>query len=500
MNIKIISPTKAILTSYAQEELESLVKELTYTNLSVQHQLKRLSKNHWFKNNNPEKYKEQCEILKESLHNTLIFKDDNTVYIRPGSIPYLKGASIQVEDLIEYPKPKKIPWKAPLPFKLYPYQEESIQKLLEVKHGNVNICTGGGKTSVILSICRELGLQTVIVTPSSSIFNEILESAEKHFGKNKVGGYGDGKKKIGKLITVTVSKSLTNLCPGTPEYDFFKKTQVFIGDENQTLPSDTLEEVCHGILSEAPYRFFFSGSPTRADGSVKLLESIIGETVLTLTTKEAVEKGFVSPHNFKIVKVFTSEPNVTTGDPLETKRVHFLRNKNICNFIAKLCNALASKGQQTLVLVEELNQIAMLYPKIETTVAIAHSEKELQKLQELGLYKVKPNESVEKFNKKEAMVLIGTSCISTGTNIYPMTHTVNWQGGASEVKTKQGAVGRSVRLPKSNPYMNLCGPKESVTIWDFSVIGNYTLERHLQERIEYYKDSGENLITHIKLG
>ncbi len=467
--------------------------------LGVKHEIKRLSKNHWFRSSNPQKYEITINLLKEKLNCCLVFEDGPLLYIRPGSIPYLEGFAIEVDSQIQYPKPKKIPWYHPLPFSLYEYQQQSVDKLIEAKHGNVNICTGGGKTAVILQICRELGLQCTIVTPSSSIFNEILKAAEYHFGKGKVGAYGDGKRRIGKLITVATSKSLAMLEKGTKEYEFFEKTQCFLGDECHTLPSETLEAVCHGVLAEAPYRFFFSGSPTRADGAEKLLQSIIGETVLTLTTKEAVEKGFVSPHDFRIVRIESSDPNLGSTDPLEIKRFHLLRNKNICAFIAKLCNSLGSRGEQILVLCEETNQISMLLPKLTIPTVIAHSEKSNARLQELGIPKVDPAESVEKFNKREAMVLVGTSCVSTGTNIYPQTHTVNWQGGASEVKTKQGAVGRSVRLPKANPWASKCGEKKNCTIWDFDVYGNFVLERHLEERLSCYKDSGDNLIKYVKL-
>lgn len=499
MKLSIISPIKALVVSSTIDELDSLTKQLSYIDLSAKHELKRLSKNFWFKNSNPVKWQLTCDALKNQINQCLVFKEGDINYIRPGSIPYIKDIYLEIDNKIKYPMPKKVPWAKPLPFDLYPYQQESVDKLIEVKHGNVNICTGGGKTAAILKICRELGLPAVIVTPSSSIFNEILKSAETHLGKKLVGAYGDGKKRLGKLVTVAISKSLAMIKEDTPEHDFFSKIQVFAGDECHTLPAETLEQVCHGVLSNAPYRFFFSGSPTRADGADRLLESIIGKTVVTLTTKEAVSKGYVCPHEFKIVQIESSNPSFTSTDVLEIKREHFLRNKNICAFIAKLCNLMTERGEQVLVLTEELNQIAMLLPKIKSSVAIAHSEKNQTRLTELGLYKVDPSESVEKFNKKEATVLIGTSCISTGTNIYPMRHTVNWQGGSSEVKAKQGAVGRSVRLPKANPFAKNCGSKERVTIWDFNVFDNYVLERHLEERIKYYMDSGEGLIKHIKL-
>ena len=72
-------------------------------------------------------------------------------------------------------------WKKPLPFDLYSYQKESIENLLGIKHGCVELCTGAGKTAIILTLARELGLKTVVVTPSKSIFLEILEKFEHHF-------------------------------------------------------------------------------------------------------------------------------------------------------------------------------------------------------------------------------------------------------------------------------------------------------------------------------
>ena len=119
-------------------------------------------------------------------------------------------------------------------------------------------------------------------------------------------------------------------------------------------------------------------------------------------------------------------------------------------------------------------------------------------MSELGLTKVDPDESVRKFNSGECMVLIGTSCIATGTNIFPTHNTVNWAGGSSEIKTKQGAIGRSVRLGSHNPWANKCQPKTNATIWDFDVHDVYVMQRHLEERLSFYKDSGTE-IKFIKL-
>jgi len=496
MNFKIISPTRAIIEDASPDDMASLTKQLSYTNTAAAHQVKRHMSNHWYKSSNPDGWKAQLEELRKDVHHCLVFKTDEYIFLRPGSIPYLPtGFTVSTE--MKYPTPKKVAWAKPLPFELHPYQEESWKKLIEVRHGNVELCTGAGKSAIILKVCRETGFQTAIIAPSQPIFLELLEKFEHHFGRNLVGCFGDGKKKLGKKFTICIDDSIANIKPGTEEWEFFSKMQMFCADESHTWGAETLEKICHGVLGDVPYRMFFSGTQTRGDGAEKLLQSIIGQTVATLGTAEAVAKGYICPHDFKIVEIDSSNPNYAVSDAIAMKRAHFLRNTNIGRFIAKVAIADARVNRrQTLILVEELGQIAQLLPMFEAAgipTAIAHAEKRAQRLVELGLPKINRQESIEKFNKGEAMILIGTSCISTGTNIYPTHNTFNWQGGTSEIKTKQGAVGRSVRLHSSNPWAKNCLVKDKSTIWDFNVSEVFIMARHLEDRVEYYNDSGSEI-------
>lgn len=477
-----------------EEELDRLRKQLSYTNTAAQHQVKRFYNNHWARSKDEDAWQKQLDLLKSGVYNTLIFEEGGKQYIRPGSIPYLKNFDLEVTNEVVYPTPKKVPWEKPLPFSLHVYQEGSAVNLVNERHGNVELCTGAGKSAILLKVCRETGFKTAIIAPSKSIFLELLEKFEFHFGKKMVGRFGDGKKVLGKRLTICIGDSIANIKPDTEEWKFFSELDMLCVDESHTWGAETLKEICHGVLSRVPYRMFFSGTQTRGDGSAKLLQSIIGKTVYTLTTKEAVAGGYICPHEFRVVSLESSNPNYSSGDPLDMKRVHFLGNKNICAFSAKLANADATAfRRQTLVLVEELSQIAALLPLLKVPYAIAHSEKKPERLRELGLEKVDNQESVEKFNKGEALVLVGTSCISTGTNIYPTHNTVNWQGGASEIKTKQGAVGRSVRLGSQNPWAARCAPKTNSLIWDFDVWDIPVCERHLGDRVEYYSDSGSEI-------
>jgi len=499
IKINTISPTKTLIENCDTETLNLLRKALTYSDTGVAFNLKKLKENKWLELNHPDTFKKRKAELEGQLSTCMLKYDSNSnnFWFHPGSIPHLKGFSFEEIGGVKYPESRKVAWRKPLPFTLYPYQQESVDKLIEAKHGCVSLATGMGKTAVILTIARELGLKTVVVTPSKSIFLEILHKFEHHFGKNNVGAYGNGKKRIGKLFTICVSKSLTMLKEGTKEYEFFKNVDVVLGDECHTLAANTLEKVFHGVLKEVPYRFFLSGTIVRSDGKDKLLHSIVGKEVLNKNTKYAVEGGYICPVKFFVFET-TSKDIKNYKDPLKSKRKQFLYNSNIADITAKIANgAWNHSGESTLILVEELEQIAMLVNRLNVPYEYVHSaaKKDAAKF---GLETKKVDEAVEAFNRGEVKVLIGTSCIATGTNIYPCHNTINWVGGSSEVRTKQGAVGRSVRVLGNSQYKDLHKPKPFSKIYDFNVTNIPLMEKHLQKRVKMYRETNDN-IKYIKV-
>jgi hypothetical protein len=78
-------------------------------------------------------------------------------------------------------------------------------------------------------------------------------------------------------------------------------------------------------------------------------------------------------------------------------------------------------------------------------------------------------------------------------------------GGASEIRTKQGAVGRSVRKLKGTKYEKFHAPKDFSIIWDFKVLGvpsaqkkdgTYEpsdMDNQLDQRLGDYSDSGSTI-------
>lgn len=492
MKITVVNPTKAIIVEASENEINSLEKQLTYTNTSVQFQISQWARNIRMKKYRPDFWRERYEELKSQQKECILKKDENGHYwIRPGTISYLKEKA-EVTNLIAYPSPSPIQYKVPLPFPLYDYQDMSGNLLIKERHGNVELSVGLGKTFTILSTAVKLGLQAVIVVPSKQIFLEMSELFEHHLGKEVLGRYGDGHKDLGKLITVCISKSLTMLEEGTKEYLFFSKAQVLIADEAHLLPAATLERVCHGVLANTPYRIFMSGTNVRGDGKNIVLESIIGKTVMKKSTEEGIKEGYLCPLKFTIIKTFSP---VTTAekDPIKAKRKYFLNNIEVAKKAAQIANASAKiLGESTLILVEELSQIRMIIKLLEVPYVYCHSASKKDAEAE-GLEPVVTKQNIEKFNRNEAMVLIGTSCVDTGTNMFSH-NTINWVGGSSEVTTRQGTIGRSVRKLETSKYKDLKPPKPIAKIYDFNIDNIQMMKNQLEKRIEWYRDTGSDVI------
>lgn len=490
VKVTVETPVLAYIEFSDHAEEESVKKQLTYVNKNAQHILRRTQQNYNWKRSNRESWQRRCDLLKSQIHVPLYWVDSQgRTCIRPGSIPYIKKTELQIDNKVEYPEYKKLAWKNKPDKVLRDEQSESVALLTKEKHAHVQLATAVGKTLVITYLVRETGLPCVVIVPSRSIFREVSSALEKAFGKNLVGALGDGKKRIGKKITVAINKSLSNIRKDTPEWQFFSGIKTMIVDESHTAGTKGMDGVCHDLLANTPYRFFVSATQTRADGTEKRLYSIIGKRVKDFNLEDATKAKYTCPIECRVVDVPSTGNRFNPDSPLEEKRSEFNSNPYIIKFAAKLANLSWEKlNEQTLILVDEISQIAAIVPFIRVPYAYAHGN--TGDFKERGLDKCDVTEAVEKFNKGEVNVLIGTGSISTGTNIYPTHNTVNLQGGSSEIKTKQGVMGRSVRQLKGSPYEKYHKPKNKVKLWDFRVIGSKAMIKHLDKRIDFYEQSG----------
>lgn len=490
MKAIVLSPTKAKVFFTSEKEKDLVSSFLKYQNSSIAFQLKKHKDNRWWKQTNSATWQHRLNNLLSELNSSLLEYCGGEYYVRPGILPFIKEfTNLEISGSIEYPKLRPLPWARKPEFEPYPYQKEAVEGLIKIKHGNISLPTGCGKSYALLMLARQMGLDTVVVTPSKSIFNELLKEFQDKLGKKYVGGYGDGKKEINKKITIVIGKSLTMMKKGSKPHEHFSKKQAMLVDESHNFAANQLETVCHGLLKDIPYRMFVSATQTRGDGTEKLLNAIIGENVLEMDLKSAIEQGYLCPLKFNIIKTF-SKLTLNKKDPLECKRHHFLYNEEVAKIAAKIANSSAKiKNESTLILVEELRQIQALVRLLDVPYAYVHSGSSAD-AGYWDLTTVRLQEKVDAFNNGDVKVLIGTRAISTGTNIYPTHNVINWVGGSSEIVTKQGTMGRATRKLEISKYKNKHVPKPFSRIFDFKIEGQPILDRHLKTRIQYYSESG----------
>ncbi len=484
MKIELLNPTRIKLHGY-EDRYDELCKFLTFTDTSVAYQIKRFKHARWFVNKHGEEaYQERLQELKDSEKVCLLDVNFETY---SGLLRDLqeKLGNLTVHRKWAYPPYKPLVWYNEPSFKLRDYQLEAVERLMAVAHGSVSLPTGSGKSAVIREITKEIGLKTVIMAPSVSIANQLYEDFKHHFGTRFVGLYGNGKKEFKKRVVIAISKSLDCLEENSEAWNELSKTELFIADESHLCPADTLKKVCLGVLGQAPYRFFFSATQMRNDGADLLLKAIIGPLVLEKTAVELIEAGYLAKPNF-LIKSVESNSSYASADVLKMLHHHHYNNKALHQDAAELANKLVSVTKhQVLIMVDHVEQMQYLIGHLRHKFGIAHggvSKTNRDLLPEM-YWKSDPTDLVNEFNEGRLPILIGTGCISIGTDIRPVNSIINLQTGKSEIKFLQ-LIGRGTRRTPTKSEFNFI---------DFGLMNIPSLKNHVYSRIKVYREFYDNV-------
>lgn len=479
------TPTEMRLQGY-ETRREELQQRLKYRDKKVEWTLKKFKSGAgWFIGKfGEDAYTKRLTELKAEQDKSVLFEDGDGMWTYSGLRPSL-AEHFGDEVLREYDLPgsKLLPWTRQPKNQMRYYQEAALENLLEAANRGpaaVEMGTGLGKSFIIMMLLKRLALPSVVMTPSKSIAKQIYADLLHHFGPAKVGFFGDGKKQFTKLFTVAIGASLTKVEPGDQAWDAFRQAKVFIADESHTCPAAMLSKVCLGLCSPAPYRFFFSGTQMRGDGLDLVLEGITGPIVYRMTVQEGVDQGFLSKPVFKMCWT-ESRIKSDSSDPNDLTRDHVYYNPDLNQKAAELANkSVGLMGRPTLILVEEHQQVAQLLPHLRYEARFAHGGVTKANRDKIPsqFHDSDTSKLVEAFNAREFPILIGTSCIATGTDLRVTGAMLYLRGGRSEIEVKQG-VGRCTRLSPG---------KEDCVVIDFGISNVETLARHAAARKEIFAD------------
>jgi superfamily II DNA or RNA helicase len=488
--LSLKSPTEMRLTGYSQRS-DAVREQLRYTDRKVDYTLRHFkASRRWFlRTHSEDEFNLRVSQLEEERNRNLLFEDEAGLWTYSGLRPlFEKEFDDKPTRLYSMPQAKLIPWASP-PIKQPRYYQDNAKKaLLEAAQygpAGVEMGTGLGKTLIIVMLLKELGLPAVIMSPSRNIGEQIYDELVQYFGARYVGYVGDGKKQWGRQFTVGVAASLRNVEPGSEGWYHCQQAKVFIADESHLCPAETLQQVCFGLMKEAPYRFFFSGTQMRGDGLDLVLDAITGPIVYRMTVAEGIDQGFLSRIVFRMCwtdsHVIDRDGNLEDSDDAnELTRIHCFYNDELIQKAAEIANkAVTVMERPTVIMVEEFEQFARMIPYLRYDFRFAHggTNKETKKLIPEQFWKSNPKQLVTDFNEGKFPILIGTSCIATGTDIQRVGALLNLRQGKSEVELKQ-VVGRCTRL--------FPGKRDCIYI-DFGIKNVPTLKKHALERRKIYK-------------
>lgn len=501
MIIPAENPTRLILPQVTGPQLDAVRESLTYTDQKAHWAYQNMKKKGgWYAYKfGQEAYEAKLEELKKDVKKSVLIEKDGVLSTYSGLAEYLSDKlRTPIQNNVVYPNPRSLAWAEQFPYERYPFQVIAKEKLLAARHAGVQIGTGLGKSIIIADIIRSLGLKTLVMTPATNISEQLYSGEwglQRLFGRSKVGAYFDGKKDLKKLITVANAQSLCKIEPGSPAWLLLQEVDVFIADESHQCPAETLAKVCFGAAARAPYRFFFSATQMRNDGKDLLLDAITGPIVFEMTVREGVDKKYLAKPIFTMFSASATD-DYRSDDANEMTRKHLYYNPLIAKKVGQMVNTAVKAGMPALILIEEVEQFTKLLPYLTHVAGFAHGPLQKCSCQDMvpGTFKGKhdgneckvakeywdsdPTDLVKQFNAGKLPILVGTSCISTGTDVKAVKFLVYWQGGKSEIQVKQ-AIGRGTRL---TPTKNFCH------VVDFDIDSVKTLTRHAAARREIYDD------------
>ena len=460
MNI-ILTNDKLTITDPSEDVIDFVKTNLSYTDKAAQYQLKRMSKNPYLRTS------AAYAALQKTVKGKVYELSGNTLTIPSGFITQFQQVFPNYkfsDSRVETGQKLSLPWDK-APFAPRDYQVEVINTLLSPTQfrGIVNFATGLGKTLTALHFIKQYKRNALIVCPSDSVAQQFYTQCVDAFGKNMVGFYGGGKKKIND-ITIGIAASITR------NTDEFKNANfgVVIFDEIHHIAADTFYNIAEAVAGVGKV-FGLTATDYRSDGKDIMITAGCGPVIARRDVKWGIENGFLAEPYFLIREVETGGKDF--GDnKIKNYKEHVLHNSIIKNLIYNDALNMMNAGRSVLILVDEVEHGKELSKQLGVPFATGEDSKS--------------QDYVDDLNKGLIKGLVGTDGrIGEGTDTQNVDTLILANFVASKGPVIQ-AVGRSLRKTAT---------KDKCIILDYIPLGSKQLSRHAHSRVNYYREITEKV-------
>ena len=241
---------------------------------------------------------------------------------------------------------------------LLSHQNKAIEFASRKEFGVITAPPGSGKTVIGLKIIADKQQPALIIVHRQQLMEQWIERVQTFLDipKNEIGCIGQGKKKLGKLITVAMIQSLGKIFEKQKTEGLHEQFGTIIVDECHHIPAKTFRNI---ISKLSPYyQYGLTATPFRKGNDDKLIFIHLGEIICEIKPQE-IEK-------FKKARIIIRNTNLNVPfnpktDPFEILSkvlVHDSgRNKLILNDVKTELN----KGRKVVIITERKEHIDALY-------------------------------------------------------------------------------------------------------------------------------------------
>lgn len=358
------------------------------------------------------------------------------------------------------------------PFKLRPYQVESINEAIEAGSGFIIAGTGAGKTSITagISLCySSVGYKVITIVPSADLVDQTADWY-RLMGMD-VGIYSGDEKDIDHCHVVATWQALQYNPTVLSEF------QVLIWDEAHGIKAAVGQKLINEAGKHIAFRFGVTGTFPKPEADKLSLLSSIGPILREIPAQWLIEHGYLA--KVEIQPIELNETYVDEDFPDYASEKTFLSKSSArMEIIADLIISQCATHGNTLVLVNSIPFGEKLSALIKDSVFLyGESPKDLRK------------EHYDMFEQRDDLIVIASSGIaSTGISIDRVFCLMLIDAGKSFIKCIQ-SIGRGLRKGHD---------KDAVAVVDVHSKQKWA-KKHAKDREKHYKEAGYPILKKLTL-
>ena len=359
------------------------------------------------------------------------------------------------------------------------YQVEGVYDALKHNRRLLISPTASGKSLMIYSVVRyyvEKQQNILIVVPTTSLVEQMYKDFADYgwdVGSFCHKIYAGKERETSSQVIITTWQSIYKL-----PRKYFSRFNVVIGDEAHQFKSKSLISIM-SKLSDAKYRFGFTGTLDGTQTHKWVLEGLFGPSYKIIRTKELMAKGHVAKLD---INVLLLKHPAHKFENFEEEVQYIINHDKRNNLIKEL--TLTLKGNTLVLFARVEGHGQPLYELINSSTTEDRNVFFIH-----GGVDTEDREKVREITEKEdnAIIVASYGTFSTGINIKNLHNVIFASPSKSRIRNLQ-SIGRVLRKGNNKTKATLYDIADDIS---YKSRKNYTLN-HLIERIKVYNEENFN--------